>query len=224
MRYLLSFCLLLFCLSLLVWSLVPAKKQQDIQLLTASRMSLKPDEGEPFAILGNRQLRLIYPSAMRIGDDGVIELLFEEVQGNRNLANLQNGLIDAYTSYNLMAVGELAVTGLRVNPANPIRVSMPPGQDLHFTWRVVAQKAGSFPGRIWLSLRFLPLSGNAPTEVPIYVKEVDIQGTSIFGFTGPKARLAGGMGGLFSLLLIFPDIFRKINAGMVHKRYNTHNA
>ena len=105
-----------------------------------------------------------------------------------------------------MAEAKFEVAGVRVEPANPTRVSMPPGQPVRFKWQISAEQAGAYGGNVWLSLRFLPLDGSTPIQVPIYVKEFGIKATSLLGFSGTTARLVGGVGVLLSLLLVFNDM------------------
>ncbi|OGO63760.1 MAG: hypothetical protein A2030_04065 [Chloroflexi bacterium RBG_19FT_COMBO_50_10] len=92
---------------------------------------------------------------------------------------------------------------MKIMPANTTRVSMPPGQPVKIIWKITPEQDGSYLGIVWLSLRFLPLDGNNPIQIPIYVKDIKVQVSSLVGLNGSLARLFGGVGVLVSLLLVF---------------------
>ena len=202
-RFLLALGLLVISIILLVWSFVPAKKRVVVQLLQPTMMSVKSNGGEETAILENRQVRLEWPSSLRIGDEGVIQLDFEVTQVDVSSLNQQSGLVDAYTNHNVMAEANYEVAGMKIMPANTTRVSMPPGQPVKIIWKITPEQDGSYLGIVWLSLRFLPLDGNNPIQIPIYVKDIKVQVSSLVGLNGSLARLFGGVGVLVSLLLVF---------------------
>ncbi|OGN91734.1 MAG: hypothetical protein A2Y88_09885 [Chloroflexi bacterium RBG_13_48_10] len=217
-RFLLSFCLLVISLTLLVWSFVPAKKRMVVQLLQPTVMSVKSNGDEDTAILENRQVRLEWPSSLRIGDEGVIQLDFEVTQEDVSSLNQQSGLVDAYTNHNVMAEANFEVAGMQITPANTTRVSMPPGQPVKIIWQITPEQDGSYLGIVWLSLRFLPLDGNPPIHLPIYVKDIKVQVSSFLGLNGSLARLFGGIGMLVSLLFVFEYA---INAVIKRKKKKT---
>jgi hypothetical protein len=205
-RLLLSVSLLLFSIILLVWSFLPAKKHVEVHMLQPSMMVVKSDTQEQPAILEYRRVRLEWPTSMRIGEDGVILLNFEDVSEDRPSTNQQTGLVDAYTSYSVMAEANFEVAGMRFEPADVTRVSMPPGQPVIVKWKIVADDEGSYYGVVWLSLRFLPLDGSTPIQAPIYVKDIRTQGTSFLGMNGSLARIVGWVGVLVSLVFILNDV------------------
>ncbi len=110
------------------------------------------------------------------------------------------------TDYNIMAETKLEAAGVKIEPANPTRVSMLPGQSVHFEWLINPEQAGTYHGKVWLSLRFLPLDGSTPVQVPVYVNEVDLKVTSLMGLSTSMARFVGGVGVLLSLMLVFNDM------------------
>lgn len=207
LRRFLSIILLLFSSILLTWASLPGKRELVMVSLQPSEMRLKftgqPDKP---AILETRQIRLVWPSTMRIGDQDLILLDFESENQDTSSPNLQAGLSDVYGSYNVMAEARFEVAGINVDHANPIRESLPGGQPVRFTWEIISDRAGWYDGIVWLFLRFLPLNGSAPSQEPIYVQEIRLHTTSFFGLSGPMARLAGWAGLVLGVLLIFNDM------------------
>lgn len=172
-------------------------------MLQPNMMSVKSNGDKKTAILENRQVRLEWPSSLRIGEEGIVQLDFEVTQADETSLNQQSGLKDAYAKHNVMAEANFEVAGMEVKPANTTRVSMPPGQSVNIIWKITPEQNGSYLGVVWLSLRFLPLDGNNPIQIPIYVKDIMVQVSSFLGLNGSLARLLGGVGVLVSLLLIF---------------------
>ena len=113
------------------------------------------------------------------------------------------GFKDAYAGHNIMLEAMFEVAGLQISPADATRISLLAGQPVSFTWIVNPSRAGLFPGTIWLFLRFLPLDGSAPIQVPVFVKDIDLHTTSMLGLSEQSARLLGGLGVLMSLLFLF---------------------
>jgi hypothetical protein len=116
------------------------------------------------------------------------------------------------------------VAGLKIFPPGTTRISLPAGQPASFTWKVNPSQAGLYPGTVWLSLRFLPLDGSAPIQVPVYVKDIQLHATSLLGLSEAAARLLGGVGVLVSLWLLFKDRIRMVIEGITDKTHQTERA
>jgi len=221
LRHIISLGLLLFSGIFLVWASLPSKRQVVSKVITPSEMQLPfLDQTETQSILENRQVKLDWPNSMRIGEEGVITLTFEQVQEDTLYPSQQDQFADIYDNYNIMAEGRYEVAGISIDPANPIQESMPSGQSMRYRWQISAAQAGSYIGRIWLSLRYLPINGDPAVQVPIFVQEVEIHMTSLLGLSGAMARLVGGVGVLLSVLLVFNDMIGWIR---LWKEKNTNN-
>lgn len=190
----------------LLWTVIPEKREGTIAILSPAAMQLKIEgQADTPAILNSRRIELVWPSALRIGDSYTMEMNFEALNDDPPSSAQQQGFLDIYSNYNVMAETSFEVAGLRVEPANPIRESMPPGQGLRFKWKVIADKTGSYDGTIWLSLRFLPLDGSPPSQEPVHVQSIHMQATSLLGMSAPVARLAGGVGVVLGTAFLLAD-------------------
>jgi hypothetical protein len=207
LRRTLSIGLLLISVYLLIWATLPNKHQVAVQDISPSEMQL-PSRGQAVipSILVSRQLSLEWPTSMRIGDKGMITLVFEPELNDSASPDALAEFSNVYDSYNLMAEGRFEAAGIRVDPANSTRESMPSGHDVKFNWQVNFEKAGSYPGNVWLSLRFLPLDGSQASQQLIYIHEVDIRATSLCGLSGPLARLLGGVGIILGVVVGINDM------------------
>jgi hypothetical protein len=186
---------------LLVWATIPVKDRVRVQTVLPQEMRLPNDEQAPQAVVEVRQVRLEWPGSMRIGDEGKIMMTFEPSQEGSGYAGEVVELRNVYDSYNLMAEGRFEAAGIRVDPANPVRESLPEGQRVQYQWKMRVDKQGNYTGRVWLLLRYLPLDGRPASQTPIYVSEVDIRAISLGGISGPLARLLGGLGVALGVLL-----------------------
>jgi len=211
-RFFLSFGLLLLSGWLLAWGLLPTRRQLDEQTIQPGTLVVKLNgQVVESAVMDARQVKLEWPTSMRIGDHEMIQLEFETIE-NASSPEQQTGYTDAYNSYNIMTEARFEVAGVRIEPTNPTRESMPAGQPVRFKWEVSTERAGDYKGNVWLSLRFLPLDGNSPIQEAIYVSAVGIHASSLFGLSGPLARVLGGVGMLLGVVLILKDVvkwFRK---------------
>ncbi len=191
-------------------------------MLQQSMMAVKSDAEVQSAILENRRVRLEWPASLRIGEDGIILLNFEVVNGDSPSSNPPTSLVDVYTNYSVMAEANFEIAGMRFEPAEVTRVSMPPGQAVVVKWKIIADDEGSYHGVVWLSLRFLPLDGSTPIQVPVYVKDIQMKGTSFFGMDATLARLVGGVGMLASLVFILNDVINFMIRG--NKKINKNDS
>jgi hypothetical protein len=206
-RQTLAIILLIIGSVLLLWGIIPAKRNVVTQLIQPESMSIKPEgENTAFGILETHELKLEWPATMRIGDINVLELDFKDGPVGATPFKMASELSNAYGRYNLMAEARFEVAGVTVDPANPTRESMPEGQSVKFKWEINSARDGINSGKVWLSLRFLPLDSGTPIQIPIYVGDVKLQTTSLLGLSGPMARIAGGVGVILGLSLIFGDI------------------
>jgi hypothetical protein len=203
-----AFAILIFlvALSVIFWASIPNKHVTIEQSILPAMMVLPAEGSEAQQVsIPGRKIMLEWPAAMRIGDQEEIQLRFipdtEEVgQG------IPVNFMDAYHIYNLMAESRYEVAGMQVDPANPIRESMPGGEPVKFTWKINSTEEGTFNGKVWLLLRYLPLDGSAPIQVPIYAREITIHTSSLFGLGEGTAYLLAGLGIVASVALVYDDI------------------
>ncbi len=203
-RHILSIILLLAALGILAWGVWPGQRVMYTQYVEPQAMQVpSTSTSGHVAVLAIRQVKLEWPESMRIGDQAVVTLVFEPAGGEVLLPPPQDGFSDVYASYALMAEGRLEAAGLRVDPADPRRESLPEGQAVKFSWQVDPQQAATYPSKAWLLLRFLPLQGGQAAEAPVFVRLLDIHATSLLGMTGPSARIFGSLGIVLGLALSY---------------------
>jgi hypothetical protein len=185
---------------------MPNKHQTVIQTISSSEMQIFPTGQVDGALsIPNRQVVLEWPVSMRIGEDEVITLIFEPVVTEPVSSDHSVGNSDVYSHYNLMAEARYEVSGVSVTPTNPIRESMPPRQPVKFSWKVNAANEGSYSGTMWLSLRYLPLDGAPPSQVPIYIQQVTLEASSLFRLNETKAYLLGGVGIVLAAAIVYDN-------------------
>ena len=201
-RHIFSLVLAVLGLIALVWGVWPVRRIKLVQIIQPESMQMQAAGAiRGLAVLETRQVTLEWPESLRIGDQGSIDLVFAPVNAGVVAQPPAARFDDVYARYNLMAEGRLEAAGVRVNPADPRRESLPAGQTVKYSWRVSAQKAAIYPANAWLLLRFLPLQGGSASELPVFVHEIEIRETSLLGLSGPAARVVGGIGMLISLAL-----------------------
>jgi hypothetical protein len=199
--------LLLISLVLIVWAALPNPRQSIIQPVSYAETQI------PFSIQGStstmmepRQVILEWPKSMRIGETDEIILKFEPVISETGPSNLTVSTFDIYNRYNIMAEARFEVAGIGVIPANPTRESMPAGQTISFKWEIGNDQEGSYIGKVWLSLRLLPLDGGKASQVPVYIQEIKIRTSSLFGLNESITFLLGGVGIVFAAALVYDDL------------------
>src|SRR5512139_2900142 len=128
-RYLIAISILLLSFTLLAWSYLPVQRRVDVQNLTPSEMVIQSNpQAADSALLETRRIRLEWPESMRIGDDYNIDLIFEQLMDSNTLQPPAAAFSNVYECCNVMAEARFEVAGINVDPANPTRESMLPGQ------------------------------------------------------------------------------------------------
>lgn len=203
----LSLILILVSSSLLVWAAIPNQHMTYTQTIGAAEMQ-PPDGGKnrtPTS-MESRQVRLEWPSGMRIGDTEQMVLRFEPVESEADAPGNQPGVNTIYDHYNLMAEGRLETVGFRVEPAEARRESMPDGQKVSIKWQISSERTGTYDGTVWLSLRYLPLDGSKASQAPIFIKPISIQVNSLLGLSRGTTSLVGGVGVVLAGMVAYGDI------------------
>lgn len=158
----------------------------------------------------SRQVVLDWPKSMRIGDTDEIILILKPVESGTSTQNPSFVSIDIYSIYNIMAEARLEMAGITSNPANPVRESMPIGQTVKYKWEVNTNRVGLFTGKVWLYLRLLPLDGSTPNQVPIFIREVRLQTSSLLGMNETVAYIVAGVGIVVAIVIVYSDEIRWI--------------
>jgi hypothetical protein len=218
-----SLILLSISISMIAWAILPNKYQTIDQTISPADMQISyaGQVSDPLSIPA-RQVELVWPGSMRIGEDETITLMFEQVVADTKHSNQPAGFTDIYTRYNLMAEARYDVSGVSVSPANPTRESMPVGKPVRFTWKVNADQVGSYDGTIWLSLRYLPLDGGQASQAPVYIGKVNIHTTSLFGLNESMAYLLGGVEVVLAAVIVYDDLIGWVQ--LKKRKINTKNS
>ncbi len=194
-RRVVSLLLLLISIVLFVWASIRNPHQTLTQPVSYAETIVPPStQGITSTIMDMHQVVFEWPRSMRIGDTEEITLILEPVIGEKSSQTPSLVSMDIYSIYNIMAEARFEVAGVTVNPANSIRESMPSGQTVKFKWQISTDQVGSYDGKVWLSLRLLPLDGSQASEVPIYIRELRLQTSSLFGMNEAMAYFVGGAG------------------------------
>jgi hypothetical protein len=175
----------------------------------------------PPAIPESRRLTLEYPARIRAGDSDVIRMTLEvdtlggaaptaEVQGNQVTGGVVQ-LPNLYETHNVIAEADLDLAGVDFEPKAPVSEPLLPGESVTFRWSVHPTEAGTYRGTAWLFLIFTDKATGAQSRRAISAQPVQIQATTLFGFGGDAARIAGGLGAVGGGVLGFPfadDVFK----------------
>jgi hypothetical protein len=214
----LSLVLILLSIGLIAWAALPNQRQNYSQAIsTAGLQALNGEVSESGVSMNPRQVTLEWPGKLRIGKQDEITLIFEPVNNDGSTSTVQLVTDNVYDQYSLMAEGRFEVAGIRVSPAEVIRESMPERQLVKFTWQVGADKTGIYDATVWLSLRLLPLDGSPAIQVPIFIREMNIQASNLLGLNVSMAYILAGVGVMLSGILVFKDMVALMRKGKTKK-------
>jgi hypothetical protein len=149
----------------------------------------------------SRRLSISWPVVIRVGDAQKVQLILEPREDARSavagqtasiLDPLEQGFAtETVQAYHILAESRLEVAGLPLIPGDLVSQPVLPGGRVVFSWSAYPQRAGTYPGVIWLYLRLIPLASGDETTRPVLAREFQIRAVELFGLGGPPARLLG---------------------------------
>lgn len=202
--------LILVCsLAALAWAFWPLPEETSRIAILPQNMQLpaSPDGADVPAVREKRLVELRWSPSARLGDPQVIRLaLTAEPQAGPPAGP------DVYATHNVLADASLELPGLVIAPGSAISSPLRPGRSATFLWRVTPRQAGDYSGDLSLHLGFIPLSGGAAAEESRLVssQRIEIQTVSLFGLSGPAARLLGVSGAVLGFLLGFDRLLKRL--------------
>ncbi len=163
---------------------------------------------------GQRLLSLDFPTTIRAGDTDVVYLTLEldtsgnltaTAQSTGNAASAQTIQIpNVYDTHNILAESRLEMAGVIVRPDATVSEPLLPGQKVIFFWSLQPLDVGTYRGRVWFYLRFVPKNGGDDTRVALSAMEIELESRSFFGLSASVVRWLG-LGGIFiSVMLGLP--------------------
>lgn len=211
--------ILVFSTGILLWGYWPTGRSSQALSLYAGDMQI-PSAGELSPeILESRRLTFEWTRRIRKGDTALVRLILAKVEQENEPASPQppdqpfgesNQIPDIYISHSVMTEARLDMSGIQDYPSDQVSQSLLPRETVTFTWRLKPERSGLSRGTVWTYLEFLPRDGGEGFQLPIYSQVVEIPVISLFGLTGPSARVIGVIGFLIGFLLIFDRVLARI--------------
>lgn len=199
----LALALLLASLAVLAWGAWPLAEQQRSLEFPVGKITLAGD-----TLPEGRRLTLQWPATLRRGDQAAIRLTFQSDPAGPADSIGSTGL---YATHTILLDARLDLSGLTPFPPGEIREALLPGRPVAFQWALHPEAAGVYPGTVWLRARAAPQVETAaqPTLVgqanplPLTAQLIEIHTVSLFGLSGPAARLLGSAGLVAAAGLLF---------------------
>jgi hypothetical protein len=200
-----SFGILLFLssLAILTWSVWPAPSASHTVRLSLSQALVQGDGAVPVSggsTLEDRQLTLVWPSAIRSGEIGTVRLVLEAISpqsvsalpGEVDAATGAGG--DLYTTHNVLVEARLEMPGMLYSPSGEVSQALPAGQPVTFLWSGRASQQGDYQGTIWLHLRLIPLGAGRQFRTVLSAQRIEIKASSLLGMSEGMALVMGSLG------------------------------
>ncbi len=175
--------------------------------------------GEPTpapAITEARAVEVEWPVTVRAGNSDLIRLSLvarddgyltptAEFEGSETSATPIE-IPNLYDTHTVRAIARLDSVGLTIDRPGDWEQTLQAGQPLRWQWTVRAPEAGRQIATLTLRLRFEPRAGGAALEQEIYNRALTVESQTVFGFPGPVAQWAGGLGSVVGAVLGFPFV------------------
>jgi hypothetical protein len=192
---------ILACGMILTWSWWPIPREMLTLRVAANQMTLESAEGEsnPRGLIHPRQIILLFPASMRLGEAFSLRLEFSPDP----LANPDPTLADIFDTHTVLAAARLEMAGMRLAPQSAgweVTQPLAPGKSAIFSWTLTPLEGGSTEGIAWLTLQCIPADGGAETERVLSAQRFTIRVYSLLGLPVGFLR-AIGITGLGAALL-----------------------
>jgi hypothetical protein len=222
LRHGLGILVLAISLVLLVGSIWPARRQQQV-ISSSFEGQLVSGPGVENAEMKEKRLVTIeWPRFVRVGDADLVRLTFEvdpegtitptaEV-GGRPVDDEIIEVPDLYDTHNLVLETRLDLAGILVAPQATISEPLRRGQTLTFYWSISPTQAGTYRGNLWAYINLVPKSGGEIDRRAILAYRMEIEARSVLGLPASIARWGGAAGAVLGLIFSMPfieDILRR---------------
>lgn len=202
----------------LAWALWPLPE-------ASSRIAIPPENmqlptlvggaGAPPAVREARLVELRWSPKVRLGDSQVIRL---SIDVDPQVSSSSEP--DVYSTHNVLAEALLELPGAEITPGSAISTPLRSGRSVTFLWSARPLRAGETSGDLSLHLRFVPLAAG-PSAVEsrrlVSSQRIEVQAASLFGLSGPTARLLGSVGVLLGVLLGLDPLYKKFAVWLMGK-------
>ncbi len=187
----------IICFGLVLgWSLIPAPVRR-LELTIAAGQANLPTGSTPTGMQTGRQLTLLFPAHLRLGESGEVQLKFAPSP----LAEAQTEAADIYATHTILAEARLELSnGILASP-DKVQASLPRDAIVTFRWQISPAQGREIGGEALLTLYYFPLDGSPTQDRLISAQKLKIGVTSFFGFSIQTARWIGlvglAVGGIF---------------------------
>lgn len=192
-------------LAVLLWGVWPARQEtRTIPYAYGKEFALPAgwDSAQMPPSLVNGAFILRWPSWIRVGDDGKINLSLEETGGQSSCPAADN-------SSNVSLASRLELPGVFSSPGSELYQPIIPCRPVFQAWTTFPAQAGSFSGTVWLHLAVIWLHADYDPQLPVAAIPLDIDVISLAGLPGAQARLVGVLAILVGLALNIDLIVRR---------------
>lgn len=183
--------------------------QSDANTTPSEDEAMLPGEGSASAV----DIVLDYPASVRVGDLESVRLQIRldspngpapsvVIPGDAG-ARAMNAITSGPDLPTIVAEALLDLPGARVLPYETISEPMA-GRSAGFVWSVTITDTAEHHGTAWAYLLVVEQQMQFQERRAISAQSVKVEGRTLLGFGGPRARLVGGLGVAGGALIAFP--------------------
>ena len=157
-------------------------------------------------------ITVTWTPGIRLGDTGSIQVKLDpQIQkmngqaGSNTSSELDcsTETTNIYCSFHPLVEARMGIPGIPVDPPDVVRKPFLREKPLEFSWTITANRAGNYPGTIWLYLDLVPqTSSGAGIRQPLLARHIEINVSNLLNIKTSYWRWLGGAGMLGSLLLL----------------------
>lgn len=174
-----------------------------------------------------RQLVTEWPALMRVGDSATLLMALVPSEKNGGVTEWEEYVEQdqkddpaspsAVVPYQPVAQSRLELPGLSFQPPGEINEAIFPEKSVRFLWHVRTAEAGTYPGTIWLYIRYLPQGEGAEARKVIAAQTVNIRVVRFLGLSGNMARIVGPIGFVVGSMVLL-DFFSAASTLVFHRK------
>ncbi|MCL4561635.1 MAG: hypothetical protein M1281_13605 [Chloroflexi bacterium] len=186
--------LVILSLPLIIWAwLPPSQASQGLELSAGQ-----------YGLADGRRVILEWTPNVRMGDKGEVNLTLAPISQGGQSQQGKSSSEAALTPTHVLAVARLELTGGLVSPVAEASEPLLIGKQLSFYWNFTPASPGTYPGTVWLHLRFIPADQTVGESVAVSAQKIGIHTVTFLGLTSVQAKMAGAMALLLGGLLAVP--------------------
>jgi hypothetical protein len=217
----LAFVLLIFGVSGLLWSFLPAKTETTESILQIVRVPLSSADGTQNGVLMT-PYTVVIESPTQLKQGGEADLRFSLVPTDIvvPLTATDNNI---YETHNVMIELRPELGEITLDPIGSVSTAILEGQEISMIWQILSTQTGESEGTLWGYLEFYPLDGTEEVQRTAFIiKPLSFTTNHFIGLNTRWTAVLSAASLTAGVIIAIPLVSQTLQNNTIKKRKTNH--